>query len=67
NELIDAFAKDGEAEWISAFAHELPARIFLALMDWPVEDAPLFTEATDIVLFGKPGGTDEESLEARAI
>src|ERR1700746_306082 len=65
NELIDAFAGKGEAEWISAFAHELPARIFLALMDWPLADAALFAEATDVVLFGKPGGTQEESDQAR--
>jgi cytochrome P450 len=65
NELIDAFAPRGRAEFISEFAHELPARIFLALMDWPLEDAPLFTEATDVVLFGKPGGTPEESDQAR--
>ena len=65
NELIDGFAAKGHAEFISEFAHELPARIFLALMDWPLEDAPLFTEATDIVLFGKPGGTPEESDQAR--
>jgi cytochrome P450 len=65
NELIDGFAPKGHAEFISEFAHELPARIFLALMDWPLEDAPLFTEATDIVLFGKPGGTAEESDQAR--
>ncbi|WP_155927697.1 cytochrome P450 [Mycolicibacterium sp. CBMA 234] len=64
NELIDKFAADGEAEFISAFAHELPARVFLALMDWPVEDAPLFSEATDAILFGKPGGTEEESQQA---
>lgn len=67
NDLLDGFAPKGEAEYISEFAHELPARIFLALMDWPIEDAPLFTEATDVVLFGKPGGTEEESLEARGI
>ncbi|WP_439031486.1 cytochrome P450 [Gordonia terrae] len=67
NDLLDGFAGKGEAEYISEFAHELPARIFLALMDWPIEDAPLFTEATDVVLFGKPGGTEEESLEARGI
>jgi cytochrome P450 len=65
NGLIDEFAPRGEAEFISEFAHELPARIFLALMDWPLEDAPLFTEATDVVLFGKPGGTQEESDQAR--
>lgn len=65
NELIDDFAPKGQAEFISEFAHELPARIFLALMDWPLEDAALFTEATDVVLFGKPGGTEEESEQAR--
>jgi cytochrome P450 len=65
NELIDQFAARGEAEFISEFAHELPARVFLALMDWPLEDAGLFTEATDAVLFGKPGGTQEDSDQAR--
>ncbi|WAJ43342.1 cytochrome P450 [Mycobacterium sp. Aquia_216] len=65
NKLIDGFAPKGSAEFISEFAHELPARIFLALMDWPLEDAGLFTEATDVVLFGKPGGTQEESDQAR--
>ncbi|OBF26407.1 cytochrome P450 [Mycobacterium sp. ACS4331] len=64
NELIDAFASKGEAEFISEFAHELPARVFLSLMDWPIADAPMFTEATDAVLFGKPGGTKEESDQA---
>jgi cytochrome P450 len=65
NELIDKFAPRGEAEFVSEFAHELPARVFLALMDWPLEDAPMFTEATDAVLFGEPGGTQEESDQAR--
>src|SRR5262245_421007 len=65
NELIDEFAPTGRAEFISAFAHELPARVFLALMDWPLSDAAMFTEATDAVLFGKPGGTEEESDQAR--
>jgi cytochrome P450 len=65
NGLIDEFAPKGYAEFIADFAHELPTRIFLALMDWPLGDAPLFTEATDVVLFGKPGGTQEESDQAR--
>lgn len=65
NELIDGFARKGEAEFISEFAHELPARIFLALMDWPLADAPMFSEATDVVLFGEPDGTQEESDQAR--
>lgn len=65
NDLIDGFAAQGHVEYVSAFAHELPARIFLALMDWPLEDAPLFSEATDTILFGTPGGTEEESNQAR--
>lgn len=66
NELIDGFADKGETEFISSFAHELPTRVFLALMDWPLEDAPMFTEATDIALMGKPGASEEESAQARA-
>ncbi|MGV0834344.1 cytochrome P450 [Mycolicibacterium thermoresistibile] len=65
NRLIDGFANRGSAEFISEFAHELPAAVFLKLMGWPVEDTPLFSEATDIVVFGKPGATEEENAEAR--
>src|SRR5262245_27360256 len=64
NDLIDQFASKGEVEFVSAFARELPAKVFLALMDWPIDDAPMFIEATDAVLFGKPGGTKEESDQA---
>lgn len=66
NELIDRFAGKGEAEFIADFAHELPTRVFLALMDWPLEDAPILTEATDTALMGKPGASEEESAKARA-
>lgn len=65
NDLIDGFAARGSAEYISEFAHEVPARVFLALMGWPIEDAPMFTEATDTTLHGVPGGTEEESNAAR--
>jgi hypothetical protein len=64
-ELIDGFACRGEAEFVSEFAHPLPTRVFLALMGWPLEDAPMFTEATDTILLGVPGGTEEESNAAR--
>jgi cytochrome P450 len=63
--LIDGFAARGNAEFISEFAHEVPARAFLALMGWPLEDAPLFSECTDITLLGKPGASEEESNAAR--
>jgi cytochrome P450 len=63
--LIDGFANRGSAEFISEFAHELPTAVFLSLMGWPLEDAPTFTEATNIALFGKPGATEEENAIAR--
>jgi cytochrome P450 len=66
NELIDGFASRGSAEFIAELAHELPARVFLALMGWPLKDAPMFTEMTDITLQGKPGASEEESNAARA-
>jgi cytochrome P450 len=65
NRLIDGFAQRGSAEFIAEFAHELPASVFLSLMGWPLEDAPLFSEATDIAIFGKPGATEEENAVAR--
>jgi cytochrome P450 len=65
-ELIDGFAARGSAEFIAEFAHELPARVFLALMGWPLQDAPMFTEATDTTLHGIPGASEEESIAARA-
>ncbi|MDV8067114.1 cytochrome P450 [Rhodococcus sp. IEGM 1366] len=64
NELLDGFAGKGEAEFISEFAHELPTRVFLTLMDWPADDAPMFTEMTDTVLMGKPGASEEASSQA---
>ncbi|SNQ46082.1 Cytochrome P450 [Frankia canadensis] len=65
-ELIDGFAPHGRAEFITAFAHELPARVFLALMGWPLSDAPLFSECTDIAVRGIPGASAEENEAARA-
>jgi cytochrome P450 len=65
NELISEFAARGSAEYISEFAHELPTRVFLALMGWPLSDAPVFTEATEIALNGRPGDTPEQANESR--
>lgn len=65
-ELIDGFAAKGSCEFIAEFAHELPTRVFLTLMGWPLADAAMFTEITDIALQGIPGGTEEESAQARA-
>ncbi|HTK60952.1 MAG TPA: cytochrome P450 [Pseudonocardia sp.] len=64
-ELIDDFAPKGSAEYVSEFAHELPSQVFLALMGWPKEDAPMFAEAADIALNGRPGDTPEQANQSR--
>jgi cytochrome P450 len=66
NELIDQFSEKGECEFIDAFAHALPTRVFLELMGWPAEDAEMFSAATDMALQGLPGKSAEESHQAQA-
>ncbi len=63
--LIDGFAGRGSAEFIAEFAHELPTSVFLSLMGWPLADAPVFSEATDIAVFGKAGATEDANALAR--
>lgn len=63
-ELIDGFAKRGSAEFVAEFAHELPTRMFLGLMGLPLDDAQLFTEATDTFFQGKPELGPEASQQA---
>jgi cytochrome P450 len=65
SELIDGFAGRGSAEFVSEFAHDLPARVFLGLMDLPMSDAPLFTDATDIFVKGRPELGEEASGRAK--
>jgi cytochrome P450 len=64
-ELIEKFQADGKVEFVEQFAHELPTTVFLALMGWPIEDAPTFTEATEIAMNGKPGDTPEQAVQSR--
>ncbi|MGV0644649.1 cytochrome P450 [Mycolicibacterium sp. XJ2546] len=64
-ELITSFQADGRVEFVERFAHELPTRVFLALMGWPLEHAHRFTEATEIALNGRPGDTPEQAVESR--
>jgi cytochrome P450 len=66
NDLIDQFCEKGECEFVDAFAHALPTRVFLELMGWPLDDADMFSETTDIALQGLPGRTAEESQQAQA-
>ncbi|MEQ3549903.1 cytochrome P450 [Pseudonocardia nematodicida] len=64
-ELITSFQADGRVEFVGRFAHELPTRVFLALMGWPLRDAVLFTEATEVALNGRPGDDPEQAVASR--
>ncbi|MDN5913755.1 MAG: cytochrome P450 [Pseudonocardia sp.] len=64
-ELIGSFQHTGRIEFVEQFAHELPTQVFLALMGWPLADAALFTEATEIALNGRPGDTQEQAAQSR--
>jgi cytochrome P450 len=58
-ELIDAFIGRGEVALLEEFAHPLPTRLFLAMMGWPQEDAPIFTEWTQRILVVSTAADDE--------
>ena len=63
--LVDGFAERGSVEFVSEFAHQLPAAVFMSLMGWPMADVGLFSECTDTVVFGKPGANKRENALAR--
>ncbi|KPM52113.1 cytochrome [Frankia sp. CcI49] len=65
NELIDDFAARGRCEYVAEFAHQLPTRVFLELLGWPLSDASMFAEATEILLNGRPGDTPEQAVGSR--
>ncbi|ROO85308.1 cytochrome P450 [Actinocorallia herbida] len=64
-ELLDAMEGRAKVDFVAAFAKELPTRVFLALMGWPLEDAARFHTWVDTIVVGVPGGTEEESMAAR--
>ena len=49
-QLVDAFARDGECEFNSAFAIPLPCTAFLRLMGLPTEELELFLELKDGII-----------------
>lgn len=57
--LIDAIAAKDECDYVAEFARELPTRVFLEMMGWPYEDAPMFLDWCDVLMRGVPG--DEEA------
>jgi cytochrome P450 len=64
--LIDDFVDRRQCEFVADFARPLPSNLFLVLMGWPLEDAPLFnTWARDTIL-GEPGADPAENAARRA-
>lgn len=47
-ELIDGFISDGRCEFTTQFARQLPIRIFLYLVDLPLEDAPMLLDLAEV-------------------
>jgi hypothetical protein len=63
-ELIDGFAGRGSCELLAEFAHPLPTRLFLAMMGWPQDDAPMFTEWTRQILVLATAADDDAKVAA---
>ncbi len=64
-DLLDAMEGEEKIDFVTAFAKELPTRVFLALMGWPPEDAEKFHTWADTLVVGIPGASEEESMAAR--
>lgn len=47
NDLIDALVADGGGDFIARYAEQLPVRIFMELVDLPMEDLPQLKDWTD--------------------
>jgi cytochrome P450 len=61
NELIDPILESGECEFVTAFGRELPTRVFLELMGWPIEHSAMFLEWSEILMRGVEGLSEEEN------
>ncbi|NKQ56731.1 cytochrome P450 [Amycolatopsis sp. K13G38] len=66
NDLIDKFIEKGHCDFDPDFAFPYPGTTFLALMGWPLQDAPKLTKWVDVFLHGIPGAPQEETDKARA-
>jgi cytochrome P450 len=67
DELIDAFVDRGQCEFMSELASPLPSRIFVTMMDLPMEEAERIHQWKDMVLHGHaqdPDGTKRKAAGA---
>jgi cytochrome P450 len=63
--LIDNIGDATEIDFVTAFAKELPTRVFLKLMGWPETDADRLNDWTDRIVLGLPGANEEENTAFR--
>jgi hypothetical protein len=61
-DLIAAIKEKGECNFAAEFAQELPARVFLEMMGWPITDAAMFLRWCDAMMRDIPG--DPEATAA---
>lgn len=63
--LLDELVGRSKVDFVEVFAKPLPTTVFLALMGWPHDDAPLLQDWVDRVVLGLPGASEEEVAEYR--
>lgn len=64
-DLIDRFIDSGTCDVVPQFAFPFPGSVFLSIMGWPLEDAAMMNRWVEAFLKGVPGGTAEETMNAR--
>jgi cytochrome P450 len=67
DELIDAFADDGEADLIESFAYPLPAIVIAEMLGVPAEDRDLFKRWSDDLSGLVFGGMEDPNRHRRAV
>jgi cytochrome P450 len=65
NELLDPIVASGECEYVAAFGKELPTRVFLNFMGWPLEHSGMFLEWCEVLMRGIPGADLETNNRAK--
>jgi cytochrome P450 len=68
--LVEEILAKGTCDYAAEFAKELPARVFLEMMGWPVSDTPMFLDWCDKLMRdipGDPEGTLRQKQETGAV
>ena len=59
-ELIDAFAADGECDFVEQFSGEFPIRVFMRMANLPISDAPMLRAQASAMT--RPAGTTPNEM-----